>query len=135
MREVSGGNSPGAWLLLQGRGTSPGTACGPLRRNRPERGSDAVEGSILVAERATPEDVGRILASSGTLTLGGALDTLAGTLRRPSSSMSGKKLRRSQSWFGRLDRDGFIYRSWTKNRGIPHDQFDGRPAIGTCNTW
>jgi pyruvate,water dikinase len=32
-----------------------------------------VEGSILVAERATPEDVGRILASSGTLTLGGAL--------------------------------------------------------------
>jgi dihydroxy-acid dehydratase len=49
--------------------------------------------------------------------------------------MSGKKLRRSQSWFGRLDRDGFIYRSWTKNRGIPHDQFDGRPVIGICNTW
>jgi L-arabonate dehydrase len=43
--------------------------------------------------------------------------------------------RRSQSWFGRLDRDGFIYRSWTKNRGIPHDQFDGRPVIGICNTW
>jgi L-arabonate dehydrase len=46
-----------------------------------------------------------------------------------------RKLRRSQSWFGRLDRDGFIYRSWTKNRGIPHDQFDGRPVIGICNTW
>jgi dihydroxy-acid dehydratase len=48
--------------------------------------------------------------------------------------MAGKP-RRSQNWFGRLDRDGFIYRSWTKNRGIPHDQFDGRPVIGICNTW
>ncbi len=46
-----------------------------------------------------------------------------------------RKPRRSQLWFGRLDRDGFIYRSWTKNRGIPHDQFDGRPVIGICNTW
>jgi L-arabonate dehydrase len=44
-------------------------------------------------------------------------------------------LRRSQAWFGRLDRDGFIYRSWVKNRGIPHDQFDGRPVIGICNTF
>ncbi|OGA31683.1 MAG: dihydroxy-acid dehydratase [Betaproteobacteria bacterium RIFCSPLOWO2_12_FULL_64_23] len=30
---------------------------------------------------------------------------------------------------------GFIYRSWVKNRGVPHDQFDGRPVIGICNTW
>src|SRR5678815_1949240 len=30
---------------------------------------------------------------------------------------------------------GFIYRSWVKNRGIPHDQFDGRPVIGICNTY
>ena len=43
--------------------------------------------------------------------------------------------RRSQAWFGRRDRDGFIYRSWMKNRGIPHDQFDGRPVIGICNTY
>ena len=49
--------------------------------------------------------------------------------------MPSRKSRRSQSWFGRLDRDGFIYRSWMKNRGIPHDQFDGRPVIGICNTW
>jgi L-arabonate dehydrase len=42
---------------------------------------------------------------------------------------------RSQAWFGREDIDGFIYRSWTKNRGVPHDQFDGRPVIGICNTW
>ncbi|RTZ47788.1 dihydroxy-acid dehydratase [Candidimonas sp. SYP-B2681] len=51
--------------------------------------------------------------------------------------MSDKKhtVRRSQAWFGRHDRDGFIYRSWLKNRGIPHDQFDGRPVIGICNTF
>src|SRR4249920_3175919 len=42
---------------------------------------------------------------------------------------------RSVQWFGRQDIYGFIYRSWTKNRGIPHDQFDGRPVIGICNTW
>ena len=38
-------------------------------------------------------------------------------------------------WFGRQDIYGFIYRSWMKNRGIPQDQFDGRPVIGICNTW
>ncbi len=42
---------------------------------------------------------------------------------------------RSSQWFARDDIYGFIYRSWTKNRGIPHDQFDGRPVIGICNTW
>jgi dihydroxy-acid dehydratase len=42
---------------------------------------------------------------------------------------------RSTEWFGRTDRDGFIYRSWVKNRGVPHDQFDGRPVIGICNTF
>jgi dihydroxy-acid dehydratase len=30
---------------------------------------------------------------------------------------------------------GFIYRSWIKNQGYPHDLFDGRPVIGICNTW
>jgi L-arabonate dehydrase len=42
---------------------------------------------------------------------------------------------RSQQWFGRQDRDGFNYRSWVKGRGVPHDQFDGRPVIGICNTY
>ncbi len=42
---------------------------------------------------------------------------------------------RSQSWFGREDLYGFIYRCWVKNQGVPHDQFDGRPVIGICNTW
>ncbi len=42
---------------------------------------------------------------------------------------------RSQQWFGREGRDGFLYRSWIKNQGWPHDLFDGRPVIGICNTW
>ena len=46
-----------------------------------------------------------------------------------------KSALRSVHWFGRQDIYGFIYRSWTKNRGIPHDQFDGRPVIGICNTY
>src|SRR5881409_2796893 len=53
--------------------------------------------------------------------------------------MSSKRKRpeelRSQQWFGRQDRDGFNYRSWLKGKGIPHDQFDGRPVIGICNTF
>src|SRR5260221_4046229 len=49
--------------------------------------------------------------------------------------MASRKRRRSQEWFGRDGKMGFIYRSWVKNRGIPHDQFDGRPVIGICNTY
>ena len=45
------------------------------------------------------------------------------------------KKRRSAQWFSRQDIYGFIYRSWVKNRGVPNDQFDGRPVIGICNTW
>jgi len=50
------------------------------------------------------------------------------------SSKPPRKLR-SVEWFGRHDRDGMVHRSWMKNQGIPHDQFDGRPVIGICNTW
>src|SRR5262249_4712378 len=46
-----------------------------------------------------------------------------------------KRKLRSTEWFGRHDRDGLVHRSWMKNQGIPHDQFDGRPVIGICNTW
>ncbi len=46
-----------------------------------------------------------------------------------------KHVLRSTQWFGRRDRDGLVHRSWMKNQGIPHDQFDGRPVIGICNTW
>ena len=42
---------------------------------------------------------------------------------------------RSADWFGKIDKDGFIHRSWMKNQGLPDDVFDGRPVIGICNTW
>ena len=42
---------------------------------------------------------------------------------------------RSQEWFGKTAREGFIHRSWLKGQGYPEDLFDGRPVIGICNTW
>jgi L-arabonate dehydrase len=42
---------------------------------------------------------------------------------------------RSQNWFGKTGKDGFIYRAWMKNQGIPPHEFDGRPVIGICNTF
>jgi len=41
---------------------------------------------------------------------------------------------RSRAWFAKKGRDGFIYRAWMKNQGIPDDEF-GKPVIGICNTW
>lgn len=49
--------------------------------------------------------------------------------------MTDKKNRRSQAWYGKQDKDGFIHRSWMKNQGFPDHVFDGRPIIGICNTW
>ena len=49
--------------------------------------------------------------------------------------VSKKRKRRSQDWFGREGKDGFLHRSWIKNQGYPDDLFDGRPVIGICNTW
>ncbi|MFW8637259.1 IlvD/Edd family dehydratase [Cribrihabitans pelagius] len=45
------------------------------------------------------------------------------------------KERRNRAWYGKLDKDGFIHRSWMKNQGFPDHVFDGRPVIGICNTW
>lgn len=42
---------------------------------------------------------------------------------------------RSQQWFDRKGKDGFIYRAWMKSQGIPNDEFRGKPVIGICNTW
>jgi len=42
---------------------------------------------------------------------------------------------RSRQWFGRKGKDGFIYRAWMKNQGIPAHEFQGKPVIGICNTW
>jgi len=46
-----------------------------------------------------------------------------------------KKRYRSAAWFGAGTKDGFNHRAWMKNQGIPHDEFDGRPVIGICNSW
>jgi len=42
---------------------------------------------------------------------------------------------RSQDWFGKKDKNGFIHRSWMKNQGIPQHEFEGKPIIGICQTW
>jgi L-arabonate dehydrase len=42
---------------------------------------------------------------------------------------------RSAEWFGTTDKNGFMYRSWMKNQGIPDHEFRGKPIIGICNTW
>ena len=42
------------------------------------------------------------------------------------------KKMRSQEWYGKFDKDGFIHRSWMKNQGLPDHVFDGRPVIGIC---
>ncbi len=42
---------------------------------------------------------------------------------------------RSAAWFGSQDKNGFMYRSWMKNQGIPDHEFQGKPIIGICNTW
>ena len=68
-----------------------------------------------------PEDA----SPHASLPPAGAKDALG----RPSGAL------RSQQWFGRQDRDGFAYRSWIKGKGVPDDQFDGRPVIGICNTF
>ncbi|HEX8677037.1 MAG TPA: IlvD/Edd family dehydratase [Segetibacter sp.] len=48
--------------------------------------------------------------------------------------MEEQKLR-SSNWFGRKGKDGFIYRAWMKNQGIPDYEFNNKPVIGICNTW
>ena len=42
---------------------------------------------------------------------------------------------RSAAWFGPADKNGFMYRSWMKNQGLPDHEFQGKPVIGICNTW
>ncbi len=49
--------------------------------------------------------------------------------------MKEKEKLRSQGWFGKTGKDGFIYRAWMKNQGIPDYEFRGKPVIGICNTW
>lgn len=50
------------------------------------------------------------------------------------NTMENEQLR-SRQWFGKQGKDGFIYRSWMKNQGIPAHELQGKPVIGICNTW
>ncbi len=80
-------------IEIRGRAIAPGLACGPLKLNRADLDPQDVAGAILVAERAVPDDIGRILASAGTLTLSGALLSHVSLLSRefgkPSVSLAG----------------------------------------------
>lgn len=49
--------------------------------------------------------------------------------------MNNKQVLRSTAWFGTTDKNGFMYRSWMKNQGIPDHEFQSKPIIGICNTW
>lgn len=42
---------------------------------------------------------------------------------------------RSQEWFGRKDKLGFLHRSWMRAEGFPSSVFSGKPVIGICNSW
>ena len=53
---------------------------------------------------------------------------------KKNSDTGGTQLRSAQ-WFGTRDKNGFMYRSWMKNQGIPEHHFEGKPVIGICNTW
>jgi L-arabonate dehydrase len=49
--------------------------------------------------------------------------------------MAKNKKLRSEEWFGKDDKMGFVHRSWLRNQGHPDHMFRGKPVIGICNTW
>jgi L-arabonate dehydrase len=49
--------------------------------------------------------------------------------------MSDKVKLRSQDWFGRRDKLGFIHRSWMRAQGFSSNVFQNKPVIGICNSW
>ena len=42
---------------------------------------------------------------------------------------------RSEDWFGRKDKLGFIHRSWMGAQGFETNVFQNKPVIGICNSW
>jgi pyruvate,water dikinase len=90
---MTGSPPRAAVLTIDGRPIAPGLACGPLRRNRQDVAARDLTGAVLLAERATPDDIGRILAAAGTLTISGTLLSHVSLLSRefgkPSVSLSG----------------------------------------------
>ncbi len=49
--------------------------------------------------------------------------------------MENKRPLRSQDWFGRKDKLGFIHRSWLRTEGFSSSVFQNKPVIGICNSW
>ncbi len=49
--------------------------------------------------------------------------------------MNKNRTLRSQDWFGRKDKLGFIHRSWMRTEGFSSSVFDNKPVIGICNSW
>src|SRR5690348_1929222 len=115
------------WSPMGGRRSSraTGSGCASIRRwctystRRPASGSPRE----LWARGRKPPPLTRFPQPIGQPT------SMAKKSRKPAAPL------RSTAWFGRHDRDALVHRSWMKNQGIPHDQFDGRPVIGICNTW
>lgn len=56
-------------------------------------------------------------------------------MNRGSQENTMSKKLRSEDWFGKSDKMGFVHRSWLRNQGYPDDYFKGKPVIGICNTW
>src|SRR2546426_11017394 len=42
---------------------------------------------------------------------------------------------RSQTWFARQGREGFVHRAWLKAEGFTDSVFEDRPVIGIANSW
>ena len=42
---------------------------------------------------------------------------------------------RSQNWFTRKGREGFVHRAWLKAEGFTDAVFENRPVIGIANSW
>jgi dihydroxy-acid dehydratase len=49
--------------------------------------------------------------------------------------MNKNRTLRSQDWFGRKDKLGFIHRSWMRTEGFSSSVFENKPVIGICNSW
>src|SRR5437867_1927775 len=50
------------------------------------------------------------------------------------TKMKNGKLR-SQNWFTRKGREGFVHRAWLKAEGFTDAVFENRPVIGIANSW
>ena len=116
-------------LVIRGRAIAPGLACGPLRRNRPDLAPEEAAGCVLLAERAVPDDIGRVLAAAGTLTIAGTVLSHVSLLSRefgkPSVALSGV----TPSRLSRPDEDGVLVLEDLVGAGRPAILHEGDVAL------